>query len=1186
MIDYVLWKVIENGATLPITKVVEGVMTEMPITTAEEKAQRRLDVKAKSTLTMGILNEHQLKFNSIKDAKKLLKAVEKRLGGNAATKKTLRNLLKSNMSEMLDQTFDRLQKLSYGTLHGEYRENGRMILSSVQNGPLLWPTITEEDGTTRTKTYAKLSINEKLQANCDCKATNIVLQGLPPDVYVIVSHHKVAKEIWDRVKLLMQVTRLSLQEKECKFYDEFDKFTFVKGETLYQYYWRFAQPINNMNVINMSMRLVQVNIKFLNNLLPEWSLVVFVFNPRDDPIAYLNKAIAFLSAIASSSYVDTSYKGNATSSGGNNASGQEKSEDLVTYDADCNAVSNAQAVLMANLSSYGFDVLSKIPHSKINHNDMDNQSVLGLKVFMKLLLLIIKTKRNRSKVANGYVNHESQKIPKEDSKEVSTNGSETIGFDKTKVERYNCHKRGHFARECRALRENMNIEPVSRNVIVETTNTKALVAQDGIGYDWSDQAEDAPTNFALMAYTYSSSSSSDFEVEKERDEIKITLEKFENSSKTLNKMLDGQVNDKYKTGVGYHAVPPPYTGNFIPPKPDFIFADVDEYVVRESVTSVHAVAINKAKTSESKPKSISEPLIEDYISDSKDENKTKSKSKQRKPSFAKVEFVKPNEQVKSPRESVKHMTRNMSYLSEYEEIDGGYVAFGGDPKGCKITGKGKISTGNQSNGSAGKAKVETVPDKDYILLPIWTLDPLFSFSSKDSPGDGFKPSWEEEKKDTEGPGNKESEALIIEEPRVNQEKDSVNSTNRVNAVSSTINVASNEVNVVGRKSSIELPDDLNMPYLEDIIIFEDSYEDVFGTEADLNNMETTFQVSPIPITRIHKDYLVEQIIIDIHLSPQTRRMTKSVTDHDVKSAFLYGKIEEEVYVRQPPGFEDPEFPDRVYKVEKALYGLHQAPRAWYKTLSTYLLDNEFQSGQIDKTLFIKRVKSDILLVQVYVDDIIFGSTRNEICTEFEKMMHKKFQMSSIGEITFFSRLQTISTPMETSKPLMKDENAKDVDVYLYRSMIGSLMYLTSSRPDIIYLKGQPKLGLWYPKDLPFYLKAYTNSDYDGASLDRKFTTGGCQFLESRFISWQCKKQNVVANSTTEAEYVAASNYCGQVLWIQNQMLDYGYNFINTKIFIDNESTICIVKNLVFHSKNKHIEIRHHFIRDSYKKRLI
>ncbi|GJX23992.1 hypothetical protein Tco_0228437 [Tanacetum coccineum] len=156
----------------------------------------------------------------------------------------------------------------------EKKENGRMILSSVQNGPLIWPTVTKEDGTTRTKTYVELSATEKIQADCDCKATNIVLQGLPPDVYAIVNHHKVAKEIWDRVKLLMQGTKLLLQEKECKLYDEFDKFIFLKGETRYQYYWRFAQLINNMNVINMSMRAVQVNTKFLNSLPLEWSKFV------------------------------------------------------------------------------------------------------------------------------------------------------------------------------------------------------------------------------------------------------------------------------------------------------------------------------------------------------------------------------------------------------------------------------------------------------------------------------------------------------------------------------------------------------------------------------------------------------------------------------------------------------------------------------------------------------------------------------------------------------------------------------------------------------------------------------------------------------------------------------------------------------------------------------------------------
>ncbi|GJQ90116.1 retrovirus-related pol polyprotein from transposon TNT 1-94 [Tanacetum coccineum] len=332
---------------------------------------------------------------------------------------------------------------------------------------------------------------------------------------------------------------------------------------------------------------------------------------------------------------------------------------------------------------------------------------------------------------------------------------------------------------------------------------------------------------------------------------------------------------------------------------------------------------------------------------------------------------------------------------------------------------------------------------------------------------------------------------------------------------------------------------------------------------------------------------------------------------DVKSDFLYGTITEEVYVCQAPGFEDPDYPDKVYQVVKALYGLHQAPRAWYETLAKYLLDNGFYRGRIDPTLFIKKQKGDILLVQVYVDDILFGSTKKELCTDFEKLMKDKFQMSSMRELTFFLGLQvkqkidgifisqdkyvadilrkfnytdvkTASTPFNLEKPSVKYEDADDVDVHLYRSMIGSLMYLTASRPDIMFavcacarFQVTPKTShLLAVKRIFRYMK------------DMKSTTGGCQVLGNRLISWQCKKQTIVATSTTKAEYVAAASCCGQVLWIQNQLLDYGYNFMSTVIYIDNNNTICIIENPVQHSKTKHIEIRHHFIRDCNAKKLI
>ncbi|GJQ96251.1 putative ribonuclease H-like domain-containing protein [Tanacetum coccineum] len=285
-------------------------------------------------------------------------------------------------------------------------------------------------------------------------------------------------------------------------------------------------------------------------------------------------------------------------------------------------------------------------------------------------------------------------------------------------------------------------------------------------------------------------------------------------------------------------------------------------------------------------------------------------------------------------------------------------------------------------------------------------------------------------------------------------------------------------------------------------------------------------------------------------------------------------------VRNLLGFEDPQFPGKVYKVEKALYGLHQAPRAGDINSATQIRRMTKITEEHAMVSYIKKERGDILLVQVYVDDIIFGSTKKSLCVEFEQMMHKRFQMSSMGKLTFFLGLQITSTQIKTNKALLKDEEAKDVDVHFYRSMIGSLMYLTASRPDIMF-------GVCaYARDSPYDLEVFSDSDYARASLDRKSTTGGCQFLGKRLISWQCKKQTIVANSTTEVEYVDVANCCGQVLWIQNQMLNYGFNFMNTKIHIDNESTICIMKNPVFHSKTKHIEIRHHFIRDSYEKKLI
>nr|GEU86793.1 hypothetical protein [Tanacetum cinerariifolium] len=325
------------------------------------------------------------------------------------------------------------------------------------------------------------------------------------------------------------------------------------------------------------------------------------------------------------------------------------------------------------------------------------------------------------------------------------------------------------------------------------------------------------------------------------------------------------------------------------------------------------------------------------------------------------------------------------------------------------------------------------------------------------------------------------------------------------------------------------------------IFFSSSYDDDFC--ADVTNLASNVAVDPIATKRARGGIDYNEVFAPVARIEAIRLflafasyMGFMVYQMDVKSAFLYGEIEEEVYVTQPTGFEDPHNPKHVYRVVKAL------------------------RGTIDKIPFLKMDSRHIILVQVYVDDIIFGSTNKAWCDEFEVLMKGEFEMSAMGELTFFLGLQfdmksvrTATTPYEVPKHKSKDDPDDAVNVHLFRSMIGSLMYLTASRPDIMfavsacsrhqvtpltshlnavkkifkYLKGQPNLGLWYPRDSPFQLKAYSDSDYVGSHDDRKSTTGGCQFLGKRLISWQCKKQTVAATSSTKAEYIAAGSCCGQ-----------------------------------------------------------
>ncbi|GKC87379.1 ribonuclease H-like domain-containing protein [Tanacetum coccineum] len=461
MTDYALWEVIVNGDSPPPKRTVDGVEQTYPPTTAEEKLARKNELKARGTLLMALPNEHQLKFNSYKNAKSLMEAIEKRFGGNKESKKVQKTLLKQQYenfngksSEGLDQIYDRLQKLiSQLEIHGE--------------------TISQED------------VNLKL------------LRSLP-------SEWKTHTLIW-RNKPDLETLSMDDLYNNLKIYE---------AEIM-------GSSSTNQNTQN----------------------------------------VAFVSS-------------NITSSTNE-------------------AVKTAHGVSAAN--------------SKNNASTLPNVDSLSDAVIYSFF-----AKEMDLKWQMAMLTIRARRFLKKTRRNLVVNGIDTIGFDKTKVECYNCHIRGNFARECRApSNQDSRNKEITRRTVPD---------------------EEGPTNFALIAYTSSGSSSS--------------------------LSSDTKVNDKYKTGKGYHVVPPPYTGNFMPPKPDLVLADKDEYVFSESVTSVPAVATSEVKTSESKPKSVSEPLIEDWISDSENENETEFKSRQRKPSNAKVKFVKSNEHVKSPRESVKKVENN------------------------------------------------------------------------------------------------------------------------------------------------------------------------------------------------------------------------------------------------------------------------------------------------------------------------------------------------------------------------------------------------------------------------------------------------------------------------------------------------------------------------------------------------
>nr|GEV29584.1 retrovirus-related Pol polyprotein from transposon TNT 1-94 [Tanacetum cinerariifolium] len=303
---------------------------------------------------------------------------------------------------------------------------------------------------------------------------------------------------------------------------------------------------------------------------------------------------------------------------------------------------------------------------------------------------------------------------------------------------------------------------------------------------------------------------------------------------------------------------------------------------------------------------------------------------------------------------------------------------------------------------------------------------------------------------------------------------------------------------------------------------------------------------------------------------------------DVKTAFLNGNLREEVYVSQPDGFVDSNNPNHVYKLKKALYGLKQAPRAWYDMLSSCLLSQDLSKGTVDPTLFIRKNGNDLLLVQIYVDDIIFAASTLKLCDLFANMIdifinQSKYALESLKKYGFES-FDPVDTPMVEKSKLDEDREEKDVDPSHYHGS-AYRKARTCSQKNLSIPTWNRSSGLCYPKDSSVSLTVFADADHAGCQDTHRSTSGSVQFLEERLISWSSKRQKSAAISSMEAEYIALSGCCAQILWMRSQLSDYGFRLNKSPMYYDNKSAIALCCNNVQHSQSKHIDIRYHFIKE-------
>nr|GEU89751.1 retrovirus-related Pol polyprotein from transposon TNT 1-94 [Tanacetum cinerariifolium] len=1114
-------EVIENGATLPKTKVVEGVTIEVPITTAKEKAQIRLEVKARSNLMMGIPNEHQLKFNFIKDAKKLLEAVEKRFGRNAATKKTQRNLLKQQYenftdpsTEMLDQNFDRLQKLmtdldtiSMNDLYNnlkvyEPKVKGMSSLSSSTQNMAFVSSLNNNTSSTNG------TFNTTQAVNTAHEEGSLLLMALR--LLVLISPMWSATTstrgdiLLESVELQeIKTTRKGKLKKEYAcgniyFYSfgviyglgRFDWSDQVKKRPNYAL-MAFSSSSSDSEVSNYSTCLKSCleTVKLLKSQNDQ--LLKDLKKSKLMVLGYKTGNIAYLTDYEE---IDGGYV-----AFGGNPKGRKitrkrifpvskmpfrkRPRDSMHVRSKSNIIKSLPRTVhkwLPKLQPLAEPVAKWFPRivqiclwiidSGCSKHMTGNQALLTN--FVEKFLGTICFGNNDFAVIDGYgdVVIESITIKKVYYVKGLGHNLFSVGqfYDKgleVAFRKSTCFVQNEDGVDFLTDDRSSNLYTIALNKVASNSST-CLLAKASSSQSWLWHQRLSYLNFATI-----------------NNLVKNNLVQGESSSSSLNDDVQQSLKEVILPSSNTQSIPI----NVVPNGDE---ASISHNVFNERLEDAYFDAIG----------------------------------------YSQQEGINYDETF-SPVARIEAIRLFLAYAAHKD-----FTFFQMDVKTSFLNGilKEEVYVGQPLSFVS-----KQYPDHVYALdkalyglkqAPQAWYDILSQFLIES----GFQK------------GESSSSLLIDDVQQIPEE-----------VILPQTNTQSISINMIPN-----------------------------GDEARIDYDETFSPVARIEAIRLFLAYAAHK---DFTVFPM-----------DVKTTFLNGILKEEVYVGQPPGFARKQYPDHVYALEKALYGLKQAPWAWYDVLLQFLIQSGFQKGFIDTTLFIKKKGKHIMLIQIYVDDIIFGSTNPKYCIKFSNLMVKRFEISMMGKMKFFFGLQvnqfsngifinqskyildilkrfrmencdTVPTPMVEQAKLKLDLVGKPVDHTDYRSMIGSLMYVTSSRPDIMfatcmcaryqdnpnehhvsavkrifcYLKWTISLGLWYPKDYGFDLTAYSDADHAGCHLDRK----------------------------TKSEYVAVSTCCAQVLWMRIQLTDYGFFYDKVSIYYDSKSALAISCNPVQYTRTKQIDMR-------------